>query len=85
MTLFNLPFTFWADYAENRPRGVEYDTAYGVGVTLGKASNAKTWEAGAALPVIDKDALFGQFVDSDFGDGTTDAEGWVLQGRATRR
>ena len=29
---------------------------------------------------IDKDALFGQFVDSDFGDGKTDAEGWVLRG-----
>ena len=31
--------------------------------------------------MIEKDALFAQFVDSDFGDGTTDGEGWVIQGR----
>ena len=79
-TLFDLPFSFWADYAQNMASGVEYDTAYGVGVTLGKASNAKTWEAGLLYQSIDKDALFGQFVDSDFGDGTTDSEGWVLKG-----
>jgi opacity protein-like surface antigen len=28
---------------------------------------------------MDKDALFGQMVDSDFGDGRTDAEGWVVR------
>jgi len=78
--LFDLPFSFWADYAQNMASGVEYDTAYGIGVTLGKASNAKTWEAGLLYQSIDKDALFGQFVDSDFGDGTTDSEGWVIKG-----
>ncbi len=50
-----------------------------VGVMLGKASNAKTWEAGAFYQSIDKDALFAQWVDSDFGDGKTDASGWVLK------
>jgi len=79
-TLFDLPFSFWADYAQNMASGVEYDTAYGVGVTLGKASNAKTWEAGLLYQSIDKDALFGQFIDSDFGNGTTDSEGWVIKG-----
>ena len=29
---------------------------------------------------IDKDALFGQFIDSDFGNGETDSEGWALRG-----
>jgi len=79
-TLFDLPFSFWADYAQNMASGVEYDTAYGVGVTLGKASNAKTWEAGLLYQSIDKDALFGQFIDSDFGNGATDSEGWVIKG-----
>jgi len=79
-TLFDQPFTFWADYAQNMASDVEYDTAYGVGVVLGKASNAKTWEAGIAYQSIDKDALFAQIIDSDFGDGRTDSEGWFLKG-----
>jgi len=79
-TLFELPFTFWADYAQNMASDVEYDTAFGVGVSLGKASNAKTWEAGLFYQSIDRDALFAQFIDSDFGDGTTDSEGWVIKG-----
>jgi hypothetical protein len=79
-TLFEQPFTFWADYAQNMASGVEYDTAYGVGVVLGKASNAKTWEAGIAYQSLDKDALFAQVIDSDFGDGRTDSEGWFLKG-----
>jgi len=79
-TLFDLPFAFWADYARNMASDVEYDTAYGVGVVLGKASNAKTWEAGLAYQSLDKDALFAQIIDSDFGDGRTDSEGWFLKG-----
>jgi hypothetical protein len=79
-TLFDLPFSFWADYARNMADDVEYDTAYGVGVVLGKASNAKTWEAGLAYQSLDKDALFAQIIDSDFGDGRTDTEGWFLKG-----
>jgi hypothetical protein len=79
-TLFDLPFAFWADYARNMASDVEYDTAYGAGVVLGKASNAKTWEAGLAYQSLDKDALFAQIIDSDFGDGRTDSEGWFLKG-----
>ena len=79
-TLLGQPFTFWADYAQNMASDVEYDTAYGVGVVLGKASNAKTWEAGIAYQSLDKDALFAQVIDSDFGDGRTDSEGWFLKG-----
>jgi len=80
MTAFNMPLTLWANYAQNMASGVEHDTAYGGGVVLGKASNPKTWEAGLLYQSIDKDALFGQLVDSDFGDGRTDTDGWVLKG-----
>jgi hypothetical protein len=80
MTLFNLPFQVWADYAQNTASAVKYDTAYAAGVSLGKASNPKTWNAGFWYQSIDKDALFAQFVDSDFADGKTDGEGWVLRG-----
>jgi hypothetical protein len=79
LTLADLPFTFWADYAQNTASGVEDDTAYGLGVTLGKASNAKTWEAGLFYQSVDKDALFAQMIDSDFGDGVSDADGWVIK------
>ena len=78
-TAFNQPLSVWAHFAQNMASGVEYDTAYGAGVALGKASNARTWEAGLFYQSIDKDALFGQFVDSDFGNGNTDSEGWVLK------
>jgi hypothetical protein len=77
--LGSLPFTLWANYAQNMADGVEFDTAYAAGAVLGKASNARTWEAGLFYQSIDKDALFGQWLDSDFGNGATDAEGWVLK------
>jgi hypothetical protein len=74
-----LPLTFWANYAQNLADDVEYDTAYGAGVMLGKASNARTWEAGAFYQSIDKDAVYAQWLDSDFGNGNTDADGWVVK------
>ncbi len=79
VTVADLPVTFWANYAQNLADDVEYDTAYAVGAMVGKASNAKTWEAGLFYQAIDKDALFGQWIDSDFGNGNTDSEGWVLK------
>ena len=74
-----LPLTLWANYAQNLADDVEYDTAYGAGFALGKASNARTWEAGAFYQSIDKDAVYAQWLDSDFGNGNTDADGWVLK------
>ena len=79
LTLGSLPFSVWADYAQNMADEVRDDTAYGFGVSLGKASNARTWEAGVFYQSVDKDALFAQMIDSDFADGVTDGEGWVLK------
>ena len=47
LTAFNMPLTLWVDWAQNTASGVEYDTAYNIGVLLGKASNYQTWECGA--------------------------------------
>jgi len=80
LTLLDKPVALWADYAQNMASDVEYDTAFGVGFTFGKASDAKTWEAGIGYQSIDKDALFAQIIDSDFGDGRTDSDGWFLKG-----
>ena len=79
VTVANLPVTFWANYAQNLADDVEYDTAFAVGAMVGKASDARTWEAGLFYQEIDKDALFAQWIDSDFGDGKTDAEGLVFK------
>ena len=40
-----------------------------------KASAPKSWEIGYVYQKTEKDAVFGQFVDSDFGGGVTDTKG----------
>ena len=78
-TLFGLPFTAWADWSQNMAADVEYETAWALGAAIGKASNPKTWEASLMYESMDKDAMFAQFIDSDFAGGITDADGWVLK------
>jgi hypothetical protein len=78
--LLGLPFSLTAGYARNLADDVDYDTAWAVGGYLGRASDPRTWEAGVLYQSIDKDALFGQIADSDFGNGLTDSEGWVFRG-----
>jgi len=70
----------WANYAENMASGVDESTAYAIGASLGRASNPKTWNAAIWYQELDADSLFGQFVDSDFGDGRTDSKGFVIRG-----
>lgn len=84
------PLRLFVDYAQNTgaeinpAAGEKLDTAYGAGITYGAASAAKgTWEFGVLYQQIEKDALFGQFLDSDFGDGNTDTNGFVLRGGYT--
>jgi hypothetical protein len=79
LSLFSLPMSLWVDWAQNMASDVKYDTAYAVGGMLGKASDPGTWEAGLMWQEIDKDALFAQFIDSDFGGGLTDTSGWVFK------
>jgi hypothetical protein len=74
-----LPFTFWGDWATNTASNVQYDTAWGLGASIGKASNPKTWEASLMYESMDKDAMFAQFIDSDFAGGVSGADGWVLR------
>ncbi|HEY4369958.1 MAG TPA: putative porin [Steroidobacteraceae bacterium] len=78
-TLASWPLQIWADVAQNQAVD-DLDTAWAAGVLFGKASNPKSWEFGFAYESLEKDALFGQLVDSDFGGGFTDVKGWVLRG-----
>jgi hypothetical protein len=84
------PFRVFADYAQNTAAEVnpvaqeKLDTAYSVGATFGTASAVKgTWEFGVLYQQVEKDALFGQLLDSDFGDGNTDTKGFALRGGYT--
>jgi hypothetical protein len=79
LTVADLPLTFWADWSQNMASDVEYDTAWSVGAMLGKASNARTWEAGVLYESMDSDAMFAQFIDSDFAGGVTGTEGWAFK------
>lgn len=78
-TLGGMPLQLWTDAARNQG-AADLDTAWAAGVLFGKASNPRTWEIGAAYQVLEKDALYAQLIDSDFGGGVSDTKGWVLRG-----
>lgn len=61
------------------PQGL--DTAWAVGFNYGRANASipGTWEIGYLYQIIEKDALFGQWIDSDFASGSTDGGGSALR------
>jgi hypothetical protein len=84
------PLRFFLDYAQNQEAevnvtaGKKLDSAFAAGILYGAASAAKgTWEAGVLYQQVEKDALFGQLLDSDFGDGNTDTKGLAFRGAYT--
>jgi hypothetical protein len=86
-TVGGKPLRVYLDYAQNTEAevnpvaGEKLDTAMAFGFSYGAASAVPgTWEFGALYQKIEKDALFGQLLDSDFGDGNTDTDGIVLRG-----
>jgi hypothetical protein len=90
MSLAGKPLRAFIDYAQNTKAEVnpvandKLDTASAVGLQYNAASAAKgSWELGVLYQEIQKDALFGQLVDSDFGDGNTDTKGFVIKGAYT--
>jgi uncharacterized coiled-coil protein SlyX len=92
---FNLagrPLTLFAQYARNSaadfaapsnnpvlnaPAGL--DTAYAAGFNYGRASEPGTWEIGFLYQRIEKDAMFAQWIDSDFAAGNTDGGGSAVR------
>jgi regulator of replication initiation timing len=78
LPLGSRPLSLFAHYMQNQEAD-DLDSGYAFGLTYGKASDANTWEIGYAYQVTEKEAQFGQFVDSDFGGGVTDTEGGVLK------
>jgi hypothetical protein len=89
-TVGGRPLRLFVDYAQNSAAeihpvaGEELDTAMAYGFSYGAASAVPgTWEFGALYQQIEKDALFGQLLDSDFADGNTDGDGFVIRGGYT--
>ena len=77
MTLGGLPLSVFASWAQNGD--AEEDTAYAFGATLGKTSDAGTWDVGIIYQEIEKDALYGQYIDATFANGDTDVSGWMFK------
>ena len=83
------PVSTFVDYIKNKGandsidinnvNNGKLDTAYAVGFTFNKASAAKSWEAGVVYQKTEKDSVYAQFHDSDFGGGITDTSGYALK------
>jgi hypothetical protein len=78
MMVADQPLQLWAQFIRNNEAG-DLDTGWLAGFIWGRASDPMSWEFGYAYGVMEKDAQFGQFVDSDFGGGITDADGSVVR------
>ncbi|MEZ5499177.1 MAG: putative porin [Steroidobacteraceae bacterium] len=77
-SLSGRPFSLYADLAQNTAAD-DLNNAYGLGFSYGRAKDPGTWEIGYLYQQVEKDALYGQWVDSDFADGNTDGRGSVLK------
>ncbi len=73
------PLSLYVDYVRNASAVNDQDTAYSTGVTYGRASAPRSWEVGFAYQRLEKDALFAQFIESDFAGGVTDSGGSVFK------
>jgi len=73
------PIVLFVDWAENT-KVANLNKAIAYGVTLGKASLPNSWEVGVVSQKVEKDALFGQWIDSDYAAGNTDGDGYTLRG-----
>ncbi|MGD9597354.1 MAG: putative porin [Steroidobacteraceae bacterium] len=78
LAIGKLPVAVFADYIRNQD-ALDNDTGYSFGVTLGKASAARSWEISWIYQDMEQNAQFGQFVDSDFGGGITWSKGSVIK------
>jgi Putative porin len=86
MTVGGKPLTFFVDYAKNNEAersplvsDQKLDTAYSGGVQLGRVSGAHSWEVGYIYEKLENDALYGQWIDSDFAGGVTGSKGHVFR------
>jgi hypothetical protein len=77
--LWKLPFSVYGNFAHNLGADQER-TAFLAGFTVGEAKKPKTWRVGYNYRVVQRDAVFGTFSDSDFGGGGTGTFGHLITG-----
>ena len=73
------PLTLFVDYVRNQDAS-DYDTAWALGLKLGKASHPRTWEFGYTYQDVEADSVLGLWSDSDFGGGDTGTKGHIFNG-----
>jgi hypothetical protein len=73
------PLALFADVARNSAADDGLDAAWSAGVLFGKANQRGRWEIGVMLQDVDKDALFGHWIDSDFAGGVADNRGQLYR------
>ncbi|MDK2857627.1 MAG: hypothetical protein PWQ29_1084 [Verrucomicrobiota bacterium] len=77
----DLPVKVHGQYVVNTEAEYDDDTAYLVGIVLGKAKIPGSWEAGYNWRDTGRDAVLDAFNDSDFGGGDTGSYGHQLQAK----
>ncbi len=75
----DMPVVFLGDYVKNTDVDT-FDTAWAVGIKIGKASNTGLWELAYRYQDLEADSLFGLTTNSDFAGGGTDAKGHIYKG-----
>ncbi len=78
--LGELPVKVFADWVQNSEAS-NFDSAYAVGIKLGKASAPGSWDLGWVYQDIEADAVIATFSNSDFGGGGTDGTGHIFTGK----
>ena len=77
--LLDQPIVFFVDYGHNNKAKL-YNNSEAFGFTYGKASLPGSYELGYTYQKTGKDALFSQWIDSDFGAGNSDSKGHAIRG-----
>jgi hypothetical protein len=78
--VFATDVVLYGDYVENDDAD-DLDTGYVVGVKLGRAKTAGSWQMRYQYAELEADATLGVVTDSNFMGGGTDGEGHRLSGR----
>lgn len=71
----DFPTAVYGDYAQNTDAPGSDNVGWLIGCTFNKAKDPGSWQVGYDYRDIDADAVVGQFNDSDFDNGGTNAEG----------
>lgn len=80
----HIPFMLFGDYAVNTAAADDFfdegddNTAWCVGLQIGKCVAPRSWSARYEYRDVHRDAVVGMFNDSDFGGGGTNARGHVF-------